>query len=201
MENCVVCYNHIIILYCFTLDTLSKYQNIDITNEYVLLLTILYLTLHFLGDMIEYCLVRSHLCDACLTDMHKNILMDALLLGSYFIIIKQQQTHNYTRWWIFLSWNPISHHLPSWKSHVAKWGLEKEYRFHVIWYIMIYILIPNEHIIEYTKLSESSTLDEILYFLIRIIIKIFRPSYDTIADPTIFDNVTFSINRQFQTLV
>ena len=119
-----------------------------------MLLSILCLTLHFLGDMIEYCLARSDLCDACLTDMHKNILMDALLLGSYFIIIKQQQTHNYTRWWIFLSWNPISHHLPSWKSHVAKWGLEKEYRFHVIWYIMIYILIPNEHIIEYTKLFE-----------------------------------------------
>ena len=89
----------------------------------------------FLGDMIEYCLARSHLCDACLTDMHKNILMDALLLGSYFIIIKQQQTHNYARWWIFLSWNPISHHLPSWKSYAAKWGLEKEYRFHLIWYL------------------------------------------------------------------
>ena len=156
-----------------------------------MLLSIPCLTLHFLGDMIEYCLARSHLCDACLTDMHKNILMDALLLGSYFIIIKQQQTHNYTRWWIFLSWNPISYHLPSSKSYVAKWGLDKEYRFHLIWYAFRFI----RDTFHSTNAGWNILLPHKNHY------KKFSPRNDTIADPTIFDNVTFSINRQFQTLV
>ena len=66
---------------------------------------------------------------------------------------------------------------------------------------MISILIPNEHIDEYTKLSELDQRWMKYSTPHKNHHKNFPLRNDTIADPTIFDNVTFSVNRQFQTLV